>query len=122
MSRAFRYLTVDVKDDVFCVLMRQRKLTETEVQEFTEELLSLIQDQGCRKLVLSLGPGSPDCLYSIFLAKLFAVRRRITELGGVMKLCDVTEDVLGVFDACHLKDFFDFAPDQESARAALASH
>jgi len=119
MSGSHRYLDVDVKDDVYCVRMRQRHLTETEIQEFTDELLSLIQDDGCRKLILSLGPGSPDCLYSIFLGKLFAVRRRITELGGAMKLCDVTDDVLGVFDACNLKDFFEFAPDMETARTAL---
>jgi len=99
------------------VRMRKRKLDETELHEFIDEVLSLIHDEGCRKMALSLGPGSPECLYSIFLAKLFTVRKRLIEAGGKLKLCDVTPDVVGVFEAVHLQDFFDFVPDMATAVA-----
>jgi len=118
MTRPHRHLEVDKVNDVFCARMRERRLDETGIHEFTEELLSLIEDQGCRKLVLSLGPGSPECLYSIFVAKLYSVRKRISELGGRMKLCDVTSEVVEGFEAVHIKAFFDFVPDREAAVAA----
>ena len=121
MAIKHRQLDVEHQNDIVCAHLRKRKFEETEVQELSDELLSLILDDGCRKLVLSLGPGSPECLYSIFLAKLFTVRRRIGELGGTMKLCDVSDDVIGVFEACHLKEFFEFYPDQASAMASFSS-
>ena len=50
-----------------------------------------------------------------------SVRKRISESGGRMKLCDVTPDVIEVFEAVHLKEFFDFLPDRQAAIAALAN-
>ena len=82
MKRPYRHIDVERQKDVFCVRMRKRKLDETELHEFIDEVLSLIHDEGCRKMALSLGPGSPECLYSIFLAKLFTVRKRLIEAGG----------------------------------------
>jgi hypothetical protein len=35
-------------------------------------------------------------------------------------LCDATEDVRGVFEACRLTDLFEFYPDQASAVASFA--
>jgi len=117
MKRPYRHIDVERQKDVFCVRMRKRKLDETELHEFIDEVLSLIHDEGCRKMALSLGPGSPECLYSIFLAKLFTVRKRLIDAGGKLKLCDVTPDVVGVFEAVHLQDFFDFVPDMATAVA-----
>ena len=79
MNRPFKHIDVEGVGDVSCVSMRERKLTETDVQELAAELLSLIMDEGCRKLLFSFGPGSPSCLYSVFLAKLFTIQRRIME-------------------------------------------
>jgi hypothetical protein len=120
MERPFKHIAVDRMGDIACVSMRERRLSENDVQELTDELTDLIVDGKCRKLVFSFGPGSPDCLYSIFLAKLFTTQRRIDELGGKLHLCDATDDVQGVFEACHLKEFFSFFPDRDAAVAAFA--
>jgi hypothetical protein len=122
MDRPFKHIAVDRVGDVSCVSMRERRLSENDVQELTEELTGLIVDGKCRKLIFSFGPGSPDCLYSIFLAKLFTIQRRIQELGGKLNLCDATPDVQGVFEACHLKEFFSFYPDRPAALAAFAGN
>jgi hypothetical protein len=45
------------------------------------------------------------------LAKLITLRRRLLESGGALRLCDASAAVLEAFDACQLKDYFDFAPD-----------
>ena len=49
-----------------------------------------------------------------------AIRRRIQEPEGAMKLCDVRPEIYGVFEVCQLHQFFDFAPDRASAVAAFA--
>jgi hypothetical protein len=115
----FRHIEVDRDGDIFCVHLRRNQLTEPQILELAEELLSLITDEGCRKMVLSLGPGQLECLYSVFLAKLVMVRRYLMERNGALKLCDASPATIGVFEACHLKEYFDFLPDQASAVAAL---
>jgi len=119
MERPYRHLAVQRHGDVFCVRLTTRQMHETEIIELADELVSLVIDEGCRKMALSLGPEAPDCLYSIFLAKLVMVRRRMRECGGAMKLCDVPAQVLGIFEACRLKDHFEFVSDQNAAIAAL---
>lgn len=115
MTRQYEHITVDRKGDVFCVRLKQRRLEESEVYRLSEELLSLIGEQNCRKLVLSLGPEEPQCLYSVFLAKLITLRRRLLEQGGALRLCDASPAVLESFEACQVKDYFDFAPDMLQA-------
>lgn len=119
MDPVYRHIDVQLHGDVFCVRLRTRNLLETEILELADELVSLIIDRGCRKLALSLGPERLDCLYSVFLAKLVMLRRRMRECGGTLKLCDVPPEVMGIFDACHLRDFFEFAKDQPTAIATL---
>lgn len=120
MDRPYRLITVDRSGDVFCVRLRQRQLEEPEVHELAGELLRLIDQDGCRKLALSLGPEPPQCLYSIFLTKLVTVQRHLHAAGGALKICDASPEVVSVFEACRLKECFDFVPDQAAARAAFA--
>jgi anti-anti-sigma factor len=120
MDRPFKRITVERQGDVFCVRLRKHKMDEADILEMADEMLNLINEQGCRKLVLSLGPGEVQCLYSVFLAKLVMVRRHLVERGGALKLCEASPETIGVFQACHLADYFDFVPDQASAIAALA--
>jgi hypothetical protein len=119
MIRQYRLITVERKRDVFCVHLRHRKLEEGEIYSLTEELLSLVTDEGCTKLALSLGPEEPQCLYSVFLARLITLRRRLMEKGGALKICDASPAVVDVFAACQLKDYFDFVPDQKTAIAGF---
>jgi len=116
---SYRKLVVDRRDDVFCVRPRKHQYYEAEIQDLGEEFNALIDQEGCRKLALRLGPKAPECLYSVFLAKLVAVQRRMKEVGGVMKLYDVPPEVVEIFEVCRLKDVFEFEPDEQAAVAAL---
>jgi hypothetical protein len=120
MTRQYRYIRVERKNDVFCVHLRQPKLDEPGIYGLADELLHLINVEGCRKMVLSLGPEEPQCLYSVFLAKLISVRRHLLEKGGALKLCEAGSAVTDVFAACQLKDYFDFTPDEETALEQFA--
>ena len=121
MEPSFRHLEVERRGDVFCARVRDnRLLAEIEVQRLAAELVDLVKVHGCRKLALSLGPGPLQCLYSVFLAKLVALRRILEEQGGAIKLCEVHPETYGVFKACRLHEHFDFLPDLDAAVAAFA--
>jgi anti-anti-sigma factor len=120
MSGSYRHIEVACPGDVFCVRLRQSKLDETGLYELCDELTQLVAEDGCRKLVLSLGPPDPQFLYSIFLAKLVALQRRLKDSGGGLKLCDAGPDTLSIFDACGLARLFEFHPDQAEALKAFA--
>jgi anti-anti-sigma factor len=119
MDRPYRYIEVDRQADVFCVHLTNRRLDESQVIELADELLHLITEGGCRKLALSLGPGSPEFIYSVFLAKLITVQRVLGEHGGQMVLCELSEPVHDIFEACRLDSRFHFVPDIPAAVAFL---
>ena len=122
MGRPPQLITVEPRGDVACVRLRSHQLDEPEVLALAEELLSLISDDSCRKMVLSLGPGQVDCLYSVFLAKLVTLQRKLHEHGGALKIVEASPDTLNIFRACKLLDWFDFVGDRATAVAALAQN
>jgi hypothetical protein len=120
MTVAYRHINVTREKDVFAVRLRHRHMTETDVLELADEWMALIREEGCRKMALALGPGRLECLYSVLLAKLVMVRRSLAEQGGKLVICESTPETMGIFEACHLKDYFDFQPDMSAATTALS--
>ncbi len=112
---SYKHIRVERQGDVFCVRLRHSRLEETEIHQLGGELVDLCEKQGCRKLALSLGPEPPDCLYSVFLAKLIAIRNALRRLGGEMVLCEVSPVAYQVFEACLLHREFTFAADFAAA-------
>ena len=106
--------------DVFCVKLKKSRLEEVEIQQLGDELIDLCETHGGRRIALSLGPPPPDCLYSVFLAKLIAVRNALQRQGGRMVLCDLSPVAYSVFEACLLHREFTFAPDLATAVALLS--
>jgi hypothetical protein len=117
----YRLIKVERRGDVFCVRLRRSRLEELEIQNLGEELLSLVNDEGCRKLALSLGPEPPDCLYSVFLAKLVALRNALNRVGGQLVLCELAPIAYNVFEACLLHKEFIFADTFDAAVAHFGS-
>jgi anti-anti-sigma factor len=117
MNRRFQQIEMEQEEDVFLANFRRNLMDETDIYAAAKELTALIEQDGCRKLVLSLGPQAIECLYSVFLAKLVMIQRLLQENGGNLILCDVLPVVKAVFEACKLQDFFLFAPDRSTALA-----
>src|SRR5947209_7726391 len=120
MERPYHHIEVERSEDVFCIRLRKPTLDEAALHELSDDLSQLLTRDGCCKLVFSLGPEEPQCLYSIFLAKLVALQRRLKAAGGGLKLCEVGPDTLRIFDACGLTSLFAFMPDKAAAIAAFA--
>jgi anti-anti-sigma regulatory factor len=119
MSPPLRHITADRVRDVTCVSLKKHRLAEDEILEMADEVVGLI-DGGSRKVLLSLGPGALECLYSVFLSKLVMFQRTLRARGGSLKLCDVTPEVREVFEACRLSELFDFTANRASGLAAFA--
>jgi anti-anti-sigma factor len=119
MKRPYQQIEPEQDGPVTVVRIRRRRIDEPEVHALGDELTNLVERDGSRWLVLDLGPGMLECLYSVFLAKLVMLQRCVHEHGGALILCGAAPEVEAVFEACKLKDYFQFAPDREAARAAL---
>ncbi len=117
MSRLHQHIKVEKRGDVCCVRLCQNRLDEPMIYELSDELRALVEDGVCRKMALSLGPDSLECMYSIFLAKLIALQRILREHRGELVLCDVRPDVRDIFAACGLEEMFHFVPDYDAAVA-----
>ncbi len=120
MDRPYRHIDVETAGDVHCVKLRETKLDENALYELTDELGALVGEDGCSKVVLTLGPEEPQFLYSVFLAKLVTLQRRLRAKGGALKLADVAADTVRIFDACRLTPLFDFQPDRAAALASFS--
>jgi anti-anti-sigma factor len=121
MANPSRHIVVERDNNVCTIRLRRGRMNEADILEMSDQIIGLIHDEGCRKMVISLGPGQLECLYSVFLAKLVMIRRIMNEAGGQLKLCDASPETVGVFEACHLKELFDFQPDKAAAIKALAT-
>jgi hypothetical protein len=117
----YRHITVERHGDVFCVRLRRPRLTEPEMYQLADEVLDLFGREGCRRLALSLGPQPPDCMYSVFLAKLITIQRKLRSLDGEMVLCEVAPLVMPIFEATKLASQFQFVPDFDAAIARWAN-
>ena len=119
MNLPYKQIALKHHGAIVSAHIRQRKLDEPGIELLGDELTQLIEQAGCRQLVLSLGPGTLECLYSVFMAKLVMVHRRLHDHQGALILCDVTPEVMSVFEACRLQNYFLFSPDVPSAVATL---
>jgi hypothetical protein len=115
-----RHISATRLSDVVCVRLKHARLEENEISQLGEEVLSLCREPGC-KLALSLGPQTPYCLYSVFLAKLIAVRNALGKNGGQMVLCDVGPNTYSAFEATRLDKEFTFVADFAAAVAHFAN-
>jgi anti-anti-sigma factor len=121
VEHPWKYIAVEHREGVCCVHLLRRRLDEDEVYKLGDELIGLADDPACRKMALSLGPEPLECLYSVFLARLLTLRRKLQENGGTLVLYEVAPEARDVFEAARLTGYFTFAADQSAALAALAA-
>ena len=121
MTTLYRHLLVERRGEVFCVRLRLPRIEEIDIHEMADELAALGRSEPCRGVAVSLGPHSPECLYSVFLAKLYWAQRVLGEAGVKLVLCDVSPAVRSIFAAVKLDDRFHFARDFDAAVAELTA-
>ena len=120
MLRPYQHIAVGQVGEVYCVRLRHGHLDDDGVEQLGAEISSrLVDEEGCRKMVLNLGPQELECLYSLFLAKLIHLQRRLTASSGGLALAHATPYLHELFAVTGLHKIFRFYPDQAAAVQAL---
>src|SRR5438067_4806759 len=115
MLDSYRHIVVERHGNIAFVRLARLRLEEREIYQMFNEALHLGREGGCPRIAISLGPRTPECMYSVFLAKLIGLQRRLREMGGGLKLCECTDQVIEILDVCVLLDHFDIVPDTDTA-------
>ncbi|MBX9681467.1 MAG: STAS domain-containing protein [Gemmataceae bacterium] len=118
-DRAYRHVEVERVGETAIVRLTRRDYDEVSLDEMGAELARPVDEDGCRNLILVLGPREPGCLYSVFLAKLLNLHRRLGTNGGKLILAAVPPLALNVISTSGLERFFHMEPDRDAALASV---
>src|SRR4051794_9019252 len=91
MQHTYKYFNVEPHGLTCVVRLLSLRLDESELDPMGAELARLLDVDGYKNVVLSLGPEDPDCLQSVFLAKLLNLKKRLDQAGGSLLLTDLSE-------------------------------
>jgi anti-sigma B factor antagonist len=107
MSQAPRRRRLEVEDigDVTVVnFVDRRILDEQNIQIIGEQLFSLVDEVGRRKLLLNFG--NVEFLSSAALGKLIALHKKLQAVNGRLILCNIRAEIFEVFELTRLDKFF----------------
>lgn len=114
------YLTVEERDSAVVARFTRSHLSEEDnIEQMGHELVSLIEQYQCRRLVLSLE--HLTFITSSALGKLISLHRRLHRKEGRMVMCDIHGPVAEVLRTSRLYDYFTTANNTEEALAAMAT-
>ncbi len=113
-----RRLEVESIGDITVVNFVDRKiLDEQNIQIIGEQLFSLVDEDGKKKLLLNFS--NVEYLSSAALGKLITLNKKVSSAGGRLILCNISEDILEVFEITKLDKFFKIMRDEQSALQAF---
>jgi anti-sigma B factor antagonist len=113
-----RRLEVEQIGDVTVVNFIDRKiLDEQNIQIIGEQLFSLVDEEGCRKLLLNFG--NVEFLSSAALGKLITLNKKIQAAKGRLILCNIDPQIHEVFEITKLDKFFNIQKEEQTALQAF---
>jgi anti-sigma B factor antagonist len=109
-----RQLVVTDMGDVTVVSFTEKKiLDEPNIQAIGEQLYSLVDDQGKKKLVLNFS--RVEYLSSAALGKLITLNKKVQTAGGRLALCAIAPQIYEVFEITGLKRVFNMYGEEQEA-------
>src|SRR3954454_18822436 len=109
-----RRLEVEDIGDVTVVNFVDRKiLDEQNIQIIGEQLFSLVDEVGRRKLLLNFG--NVEYLSSAALGKLITLNKKLQSVGGRLILCNIDPQIYEVFEITKLDRFFNIQKEEQAA-------
>ena len=113
-----KYLRLEQADDAVVVGVAVDLLTEdVNLEQFGHELFALVEQFGCRRLVVNLG--AVRMVTSAGLGKLITLHRKMHRHRGSVFFCHLQEAVEDVLRTSRLITYLQVAPDVAAALAAL---
>jgi anti-sigma B factor antagonist len=120
MSSPPRRRRLEVEDigDVTVVNFTDRKiLDEQNIQIIGEQLFSLVDEMGRRKILLNFG--NVEYLSSAALAKLVNMHKKVQAVGGRLILCNIASQIKEVFEITKLNKLISIYDDEQAALQAF---
>lgn len=113
-----RRLEVESIGDVTVVNFVDRKiLDEQNIQIIGEQLFSLVDEQGYRKILLNFA--NVDYLSSAALGKLITLNKKLQAANGKLILCNIDTQIYEVFEITKLDRFFKIEKEEQAALQAF---
>src|SRR5438128_12284697 len=116
MSSQPRRRRLEVEDigDVTVVNFVDRKiLDEQNIQIIGEQLFSLVDEVGRRRLLLNFS--NVEYLSSAALAKLITLNKKLQQVNGRLVLCNIDPQIYEVVDITNLNMLYDIQQEQQEA-------
>lgn len=122
MSTQPRRRRLEVEDigEVTVVNFVDKKiLDEQNIQVIGEQLYSLVEELGRRKLLLNFN--NVEYLSSAALGKFLTLNKKVNTAGGKLILCNINSDIYEVFEITKLNKLFVIQKDEQAALQAFSS-
>ena len=111
-----RFFRVDVDADVATVDMLRDRLTEEDnIEEFGQELTSLVEKQKVAKIILNME--QVKYFTSSVIGKLIMLHRKMGRSDGEMVLAKLSPEVQEILETSQLLNYFNRSDDQASGAA-----
>ncbi len=120
MSSQPRRRRLEVEDigDVTVVNFTDRKiLDEQNIQVIGEQLFSLVDELGRRKVLLNFG--NVEYLSSAALGKLITLNKKLQAVNGRLVLCNIDPQIYEVFEITKLNKLFNIQKEEQAALQAF---
>lgn len=112
------YITIQVEGDVCIVQFVLSQLRDDEnIEQMGYELFALVEQYGCRKIVLSLH--GIEYITSSVLGKMITLHRKLHRQKGMLVICEVPEHVADILRSSRLLTYFNVADNRDAAVAAF---
>jgi len=113
-----RRLEVEDNGDVTIVNFIDKKiLDEQNIQKIGEDLFSLVDEMGRRRIVLNFR--NVDYLSSAALGKFITLNKKVHGAGGKLVLCNIDPNIYEVFEITKLNKLFNIQKDEHAALQAV---
>jgi anti-sigma B factor antagonist len=107
-------LEVQEMGDVTVVSFTEKKiLDEQNIQAIGEQLYTLVEDAGKRRLLLNFS--KVEYLSSAALGKLITLNKKVQAAKGRLALCNIDPQIYEVFEITGLKRVFNIFDDEQEA-------
>lgn len=102
----------DIGDVTVVNFVDKRILDEQNIQVIGEQLFSLVDSEGRKKILLNFG--NVEFLSSAALGKLITLHKKLQTAGGRLVLCNIHQDIFEVFEITKLDKFFTIHKDEQA--------
>lgn len=107
-------LEVEDAGDVTRVVFLDRIITkEQDIQMIGEELFSLVDEQGKKKIILDFA--NLEYLATDAFGKLITLQKKVSAADGKLVLCNISKDIYEIFEIVKLNKILTIVKDEKEA-------